>query len=1015
MAETMKNPFVGLRPFRKEESHLFFGREEQVDDILEKLFANRFASILGNSGAGKSSFVYCSLLPKLESGLKVNGQSIWKCYNMYPGTINPFENLVSATKAGQSEHSVDTKNIKSEDFDSLVNLLIPKDNENANILLFVDQFEELFRVHDASKILHFLEFILHAVNREDIPVYVLITIRSDLVGYCSEYPSFTKKMNKGQYLLPRMTSDQKRRAIIKPIELMGVEISDSLVDRLLADEHSETDQLPVLQHALMRTWEYWKQTGGSRPIGVWEYEAVGTMKKALSVHANEVFSELNEEEQIFTERLFRTIGTNKDGFEVRNPERIELLAEITNCTDLNIIYNIVNAFRAEGRSFLVPQPHVELEKTAVIDISHESLIRIWDLMRIWLEKEQEAVKQYVRLADRALLYREGKVSRLSGAELQLLLSWRREENPTKEWAVRHHPDYEAAMLFLDYCEKKEISENKRKSILQKGKIRVQRVLIIIFFLIGIIGALLAVYAMHKKELAHHAKIDAERSADTARIEKERALEQQKIAEKNAKEALEANKRAKKQQMIALGEAFRANQAKKEADEQRVVAVENLVVAKKATKEAIVAKNDAEQQRERAEEERKKAEILYFQAESKTLAGRSISILNEGDKQTATILALHSFYINKENEGPNQVEPIYQALNKCLRANKVTNDIPKIHSQGVTSISYNKSKNVFATTGNDGQIKIWKMTDNDSSKVNLQATLPPHRRISGLRFIQGTSKFIASSGNKLFLFDNSGENPVEQTSFETKLTSEIKKMAINKTDSSVYLSLHDGKALQIIELKGKTTREIAAIETPESYCFANRYLGEKMWLCFGNENNRLTIVNQNLKHPSFRDTVDVINIGKKITSLAFSHDGSILAIGTSKGAIEIRETRNFTKQHELLGHKGYVTDLKFNPTNPNQLASVSLDKSVRLWIYNSSKGDESIKLETELWSNEVEFTPDGKHLISVGEDRTLRLWPTNAQTLAEQLCKYATRMTKSELNEYIEKEFNYKEKNCVSFE
>ena len=49
------NPFPGLRPFTIDECHLFFGREGQADEILVKLSENRFVTVMGYSGSGKSS------------------------------------------------------------------------------------------------------------------------------------------------------------------------------------------------------------------------------------------------------------------------------------------------------------------------------------------------------------------------------------------------------------------------------------------------------------------------------------------------------------------------------------------------------------------------------------------------------------------------------------------------------------------------------------------------------------------------------------------------------------------------------------------------------------------------------------------------------------------------------------------------------------------------------------------------------------------------------------------------
>ena len=62
------NPFPGLRPFTVDECHLFFGREGQVDDILVKLSQNRFVSVMGYSGSGKSSLMHCGLVPVLFGG-----------------------------------------------------------------------------------------------------------------------------------------------------------------------------------------------------------------------------------------------------------------------------------------------------------------------------------------------------------------------------------------------------------------------------------------------------------------------------------------------------------------------------------------------------------------------------------------------------------------------------------------------------------------------------------------------------------------------------------------------------------------------------------------------------------------------------------------------------------------------------------------------------------------------------------------------------------------------------------
>src|SRR4030095_940401 len=103
----------------------------------------------------------------------------------------------------------------------------------------------------------FVNLLLAASEQAGSPIYVAITMRSDYLGDCAEIPGLAEAVNKGEYLIPRLGRDQKRDAIEKPIGGGGAKISSLLVQRLLNDVGDEPDQLPVLQHALMRMWETW--------------------------------------------------------------------------------------------------------------------------------------------------------------------------------------------------------------------------------------------------------------------------------------------------------------------------------------------------------------------------------------------------------------------------------------------------------------------------------------------------------------------------------------------------------------------------------------------------------------------------------------------------------------------------------------------------------------------------------------------------------------------------------------
>ena len=85
MSEVQRQPYPGLRPFEATEADLFFGREEHVDALLERLSASHFVAVVGESGAGKSSLVRAGLLPALEAGFVVEAGSDWRIALLRPG------------------------------------------------------------------------------------------------------------------------------------------------------------------------------------------------------------------------------------------------------------------------------------------------------------------------------------------------------------------------------------------------------------------------------------------------------------------------------------------------------------------------------------------------------------------------------------------------------------------------------------------------------------------------------------------------------------------------------------------------------------------------------------------------------------------------------------------------------------------------------------------------------------------------------------------------------------------
>lgn len=467
-----QNPFPGLRPFREDEERFFFGREHQVDTMVNKLAATRFLAVVGTSGSGKSSLVNCGLRPGLHRGLMATGASAWRMAQFRPGS-NPIQSLAEALAAKDVLFSGSSAGVPMEEIvetylnqsakgivDAFRKARLP---EGTNLLVVADQFEELFRYQKLETAdgqnsatqetaIAFVNLLLAAAVEPDCPIYVVITMRSDFLGDCAQFYGLPEAINRAQYLVPRMTREERRASIAGPIGVCDAEISPVLLTRLVNDVGDNPDQLSILQHALHRTWDCWESHGGQGALDLEHYAEIGTMTEALNQDANEAYDLLTTSQQIKAcEKLFKALtdlGTDIRG--IRRPLKLAKLAEIAAPNgDHEEIKSIIKIFRDPSRAFLMPPVPEPLEPETVIDISHESLMRVWKRLRTWAEEEARSARQYRRLEETAALEKIQKARLWRDPDLQLALDWKEDEAPTKPWADLYGGDFQSAMAFLE--------------------------------------------------------------------------------------------------------------------------------------------------------------------------------------------------------------------------------------------------------------------------------------------------------------------------------------------------------------------------------------------------------------------------------------------------------------------------------------------------------------------------------------------------------------------------------------
>jgi predicted oxidoreductase (fatty acid repression mutant protein) len=215
---------------------------------------------------------------------------------------------------------------------------------------------------------------------------------------------------------------------------------------------TDPDQLPLMQHALMRLWELARARAPNAPhLHLDDYDAEGGIKGSLSRHADEIFAEITRdvaERADTARRLFCLLTEGEGESAVRRLAEVAEVIEVTG-KPLDEIAAAADPFRALGRSLLMPALERPLAPDTVLDISHESLIRQWQKLRDWVQVEAASADHYRDNERRAQRWSARTAEFLDGIDLDVALDWRSRERPTAQWAARYGGDFAIAMRFLD--------------------------------------------------------------------------------------------------------------------------------------------------------------------------------------------------------------------------------------------------------------------------------------------------------------------------------------------------------------------------------------------------------------------------------------------------------------------------------------------------------------------------------------------------------------------------------------
>jgi hypothetical protein len=1017
------NPFPGLRPFEPDEDHLFFGREKQTDELVHRLRTTRFLSILGTSGCGKSSLVRSGLIPSLHGGGMTKAGSSWRVAILRPGE-DPLGNLAAALSAPEAlgERSGDEgltrsffeTTLRASNRGLIECIQQARIRTRDNVLVLVDQFEEIFRFKRSRRLTGsdeaaaFVKLLLEAARQQEVPCYIALTMRSDFIGDCMEFGNLPEIINAGLYLVPRMTRDELRSAITGPVAVGGAAIAPRLVSRLLNDVGDDPDQLPILQHALMRAWSFWEQDDlPEEPLDLRHYEATGTMSEALSRHAEEAFGELDAAGQKVAEKLLKALtdkGTDDRG--IRHPAPLREICDLTGASEEQVAA-VVETFRKPGRSFLMPQAAVALHGGSVLDISHESLMRVWRRLAAWVDEEAQSAHVYRGVAQAAARHEEGVAALWRDPELQLALTWRKQAGPTEAWARRYDSTFPRAMAFVDASKEERDRDIAEKEARRRRELRRARTLVLILTVASLAILAFGAYAFSQKQQAQEA-------LEKARAQEKIATDQRALADRKAAEARQQKDLAQQQTQIAQQQSHIAEEQKQNAVRQSAIAQEQTGIAeierKKAESnelearakkaEAEAAKADADGQRGRAEEQRRRAEELRTQAQTSEQQAQRLSGLSlaralslqvtrpQQDKQgdLPALLALQAFRLNRESAGDPQDPDLFSALHASLERLR-PDSVLRGQQDGVRAVALAADGQTVFSGGEDGRLLRFDLRRPDSPPAEL-ATFPgPIRSVA----VQADRNLLAagSAGGEIRVWDlRSPASPPRVLPGSTGVVSSLAfqpggpLLAAGSSEGPVRLwdLEHPETSVPSRDAGGKRVTAVAFSRDGKTLAAGLAQGGALLW---------------DVLPPNAAPRTACA--GMDVRSLAFSPAGRHLACGAGRGEIVLAPVdRAGGASSRLLGHASAVNALSFNPKG-DFVASASSDGTIRLWdVHRAGAAPPIVLRGHDGWVWAAAFSPDGERLVSGSADRTVRLWPARVEALARELCGAVRRsLTKEE--------------------